>query len=51
MNSAHAQAVQHGVDGGQQKLKTLLYLEKEGILALNWLAEVSAAVTYVGMVM
>ena len=29
MNSAHAQGAQYGVDGGQQKLKTWLYLEKE----------------------
>ena len=34
VNSAHAQAAQYGVDGGRQKLKTLLYLEKEGVLVL-----------------
>ena len=30
----HAQAAQYGVDDGQQKMKTLLYLKKEGVLAL-----------------
>ena len=34
VNIAHAQAAQYGVDGGRQKLKTWLYLEKEGVLAL-----------------
>ena len=34
MNSAHARAAQYGVDGGRQKFKTWLYLEKEGVLAL-----------------
>ena len=34
VNSAHAQAAQYGVDSGRQKLKTWLYLEKEGVLVL-----------------
>ena len=34
VNSVHAQAAQYGVDGGQQKSKTWLYLEKEGVFAL-----------------
>ena len=34
VNSAHARAAQYGVDGGRQKVKTWLYLEKEGVLAL-----------------
>ena len=34
VNSAHAQAAQYGVDGRQQKLKALFYLEKEDVLVL-----------------
>ena len=34
VNSTHAQAAQYSVDGGRHKLKSLLYLEKEGVLAL-----------------
>ena len=34
VNSAHAHSAQYGVDGGWQRLKTSLYLEKEGVLAL-----------------
>ena len=35
VNSVHTWAAQYGVDGGQQKLKSLLYyLKKEGVLVL-----------------
>ena len=35
VNIAHAQLLQYGVDSGQQKLKTWLYLQKEGSLGAN----------------
>ena len=34
VNIAHVRAAQYGIDGDQQNLKTLLHLEKEGILVL-----------------